>query len=185
MLAQGLDEPSHLQEVARAELHLAGGRVALGEPPLEQARPAQGERGDVDGLVKPLEQVLVVGVPADALIRTIVEVDEAGVERARGGEGPPHHFPEKRIGVCGRMRLMSAVAVAASAGLLDKPEGTAAPKVGPVRDRHESVPQGAEDFRRYGPRLIGQRATGGEGSVIEQLERPLATAPQDGTPPRG
>ncbi len=176
MLTEGLGEPLHQQKVPRTQEDLACAGMALGQSPLEQASCANGERGDADGLEQPLEEVLVVGMPADALVRALVEVDEAGIEGARCGQGLPHHFPEKRIGVCGRVGLMSPVAVSAGARLSDEPEATPAPQVGPVRYREEEIPQRVEELRRNGSREVRQRTAGRKGGVIEQLVRRLAAA---------
>ncbi len=154
-----------------------------GEPPLELAGRANGEGGNGDGLGKPLEEVLVVGVPADALVGTFVKIDEAGVEMVQLGEDPRDHFPEKWVGVCGRVGLVSPIAVSAGARLSDKPEAASAPQVGPVRNGEEEVPQTAEGLPGDGFREVSQRAAGREEGRIEQLLGLLAATAQTGPPP--
>ena len=99
------------------------------------------------------------------------------------GEDPRNHFPEKWVGVCGRVGLVSPIAVPAGARLSDKPEAASAPQVGPVRNGEEEVPQTSEGLLGDGFREVSQRAAGREVGRIEQLQRPLAATAEGGPPP--
>ena len=100
------------------------------------------------------------------------------------GEDPRDHFPEKWVGVCGRVGLVSPIAVPAGARLSDKPEAASAPQVGPVWNGEEEVPQATKGLLGDGFWEVRQRTAGREEGTIEQLLGLLAATAETGPPPR-